>query len=365
MTRAAVALSVTAFATAVSLHQAPRAIALSPADATLGEPFTSIHSVRELADGRVLISDNGAENRLVVADLRSGRIRPIGRLGSGPGEFHQAGALTALSADTTLFLDATRARRWLVLVGDSIVATLPPDWPPLRGTRGDIHGTDVSGRMLARHDVGRQQLSNNVNRRRLAAVLVTRRDGALDTVLQLRGADEQVTQTGTRERPMWIVTQLMGSENEQALLFPDGWIAVVRVEPYRVEWRKPDGSIVRGPELPWEAPRSNATERRAYAERHGKRFGPDSPIPEMPWADRLAPIRPGSRATPEGNILIARSLWSQVTDTRYDLVDRTGRLIGRVVMPDSERIIGFGRASVYVSVTDGDGFQHLRRHPWP
>lgn len=30
---------------------------LRPADGTLGEPFTSIYSVRELADGRVLISD--------------------------------------------------------------------------------------------------------------------------------------------------------------------------------------------------------------------------------------------------------------------------------------------------------------------
>ena len=85
----------------------------------------------------------------------------------------------------------------------------------------------------------------------------------------------------------------------------------------------------------------------------------------MPWADRLAPIRTGTLATPEGSILIARSQWSQVTDTRYDLVDRSGRLIGQLAMPDSERVVGFGPRSIYVAVTDGDGFQRLRRHPWP
>jgi hypothetical protein len=184
-------------------------------------------------------------------------------------------------------------------------------------------------------------------------------------VVSLRGADEQATQAGVRERPILIVLQLMGSVNEQALLFSDGWISVVRVEPYRVVWRRPDGSIVTGPELPWESPRADATERRAYADRHKRRFGDSSPVPEVPWADRIAPIRPGSVGTPEGNILIARSLWSRVTDNRYDLVNRTGRLVGRLVLADTERVVGFGPRHIYIAVTDGNEFQRLRRHPWP
>lgn len=366
MLRAAVALCVTAFATAVSFQQGPRTITLRAADATLAEPFTGIYSLRELADGRVLISDNSSENRLVVADLRTGSVNSIGRLGSGPGEFHQAGRLSELSADTTLFLDATRARKWLMLVGDSIVATIPPDWPPMRGTRGDIHGADLGGRMLSVRGVGREKLANNVNRRRLAAVLVSRKDGALDTVVHLRGADEQVSRAGTRERPIMIVTQLMGSVDEQALLFPDGWMAIVRVEPYRVDWRLPNGTMRRGPDLPWEAPRSDATEKRAYDERRRKRLGERyRPGADYSWAERLAPIRSGSLPTPEGFMLIARSQWSRVNDTRYDLVDRNGSLVGRLALPDSERVVGFGPRSIYVGVTDGDGFQFLRRHPWP
>jgi hypothetical protein len=60
MIRAAVASGIIAVATAVAFQQAPRAITLRPPDATLGEPFTSIYSVRELADGRVLLSDYGS-----------------------------------------------------------------------------------------------------------------------------------------------------------------------------------------------------------------------------------------------------------------------------------------------------------------
>jgi hypothetical protein len=34
-------------------------------------------------------------------------------------------------------------------------------------------------------------------------------------------------------------------------------------------------------------------------------------------------------------------------------------------MKQRERIVGFGMTSDYVAVTDDDGIQLLRRHPWP
>lgn len=97
--------------------QTPRAIVSKPADAFLSEPFGSIHSIRELADGRVLISDASSENRLVVADLRTGRVRLVGSNGAGPGEYRQKGALFGLSGDSTLFVNSpARGRWWLLLV---------------------------------------------------------------------------------------------------------------------------------------------------------------------------------------------------------------------------------------------------------
>lgn len=363
--RAAVAIGFTAVAAAVSLQRPTSAIVLKPADAFLSEPFGSIHSIRELADGRVLISDASSENRLVVADLRTGRVRLVGNNGAGPGEYRQAGALFRLPGDSTLFVDApARGRWWLLLKGDSIVRNVPPDLPALN-IIGTLQGVDSTGRVLGVRQAGAVRLSSSTNQRSLLAVVADRNGARADTVTHLRGSDGHITQTGTRDRPFWIERQLMGSAPDQATLFPDGWIAVVRVEPYRVEWTSRGGTSIRGPEIPWERPRSDAREKAAAFERE-KRWNPDAKQGDTPWADRLAPI--SSRAlvpTPEGNLLVLRAQWSRAMETNYDVFDRTGARIATMQLPDSERVVGFGSRSVYVSVRDGDGIVRLRRHPWP
>ena len=52
-------------------------------------------------------------------------------------------------------------------------------------------------------------------------------------------------------------------------------------------------------------------------------------------------------------------------ETDYDLFDRTGARMATMQHPDSERAVGFGSRSGYVSVRDDDGIVRLRRHPWP
>ena len=370
MIRIAVALSVVAAATAVAFQQAPRAITLRPADATLGEPFSSIYSVRELRDGRVLISDASSDNRLVVADLKTGGVRLVGNIGAGPGEYRQAGRLFELAGDSTLFIDSPqRGRWWLLLHHDSIVKNLPPDLPALRTVGGSPTGADARGRVLGVRQAGSEKLSNELIRERLVAVLGDRNSARADTLASLRGSEFHITQTGTRERPFWVQRQLTGSASEQALLYSDGWIAIVHVDPYWVEWITPSGASVRGPEVPWQSPRADGRERAAALERHKRRYGDRNlaQLADDPWSDRLAPIRAGGAlvATPEGQLLVMRAQWSQAMDTDYDVFDRTGRRIATLALPDSERIVGFGRRSAYVSVRDGDGFHYLRRHPWP
>jgi hypothetical protein len=87
---------------------------------------------------------------------------------------------------------------------------------------------------------------------------------------------------------------------------------------------------------------------------------------DSPWAERIAPIRPNAlMAASDGNLLVLRAQWSKEPDTRYDVFNRTGQRVAQLSLPDSERVVGFGPRSVYVSVRDGDGFHYLRRHPWP
>lgn len=55
----------------------------------------------------------------------------------------------------------------------------------------------------------------------------------------------------TREGPYRVVTPNPLAFEEKPVLFPDGWIAIVRGDPYRVEWLSPDGQRVRGDPLPF------------------------------------------------------------------------------------------------------------------
>ena len=368
MIRAAVAIAFTAVATAVAFQQAPRAITLRPVDAMLGEPFTSIYSIRELADRRVLISDDGADNRLVVADLTSGRVRQVGNVGAGPGEYRAPGKLFTLPGDSTLLIDSPQRGRWWLLVHhDSIVRSLPPDLPALRVVGGNPSGVDDRGRVLGTRSAPSEKLAHNRIRLHLIAVIGNRNNSQADTIARLIGSEYHITQGGTRERPFWAQNALVGSVAEQALLFPDGWIAVVRIQPYRVEWFTSSGTWIRGPEVPWERPRGDAKERAAAFERLKRRIGDRAKADDGPWADRLAPVRSNSSmmAAPDGWLLVLRAQWSKEPDTRYDVFDRTGQRIGQLALPDSERVVGFGPRSIYISVRDEDGFHRLRRHLWP
>ena len=91
MIRAAVAIAFTAVATAVSFQQAPRAIMLRPADATLGEPFTSIYSFVSLPTDGYSSATTAQTIGVVVADLASGRVRTGRQCGGRTREYRKPG----------------------------------------------------------------------------------------------------------------------------------------------------------------------------------------------------------------------------------------------------------------------------------
>jgi hypothetical protein len=330
---------------------------LSPANASLSEEFVSIRSVRELADGRVLISDaSPAVTRLVVADLARGRVRQIGRTGSGPWEYGIAGKLLALAADSTLLVDESRGLRWLLLRGDSIVLTVPPDDPGLRAAGVALIGADNAGNVLKFREINGPNSATMTR-----AIRVNRRTGASDTAIALRGAEWQTTQTTRNGRPFYIVNQLNLSVSEQAVLFADGHIAIARLSPFRVEWVSPAGVVMRGPALPWSDPRLDEAEKLAYYKRVKRSPPPD---PE-PFAATVPPFDGALMALPDGSVLLRRTPWSGDLRRRYAVIDRRGIITREIVVPDNQRIIGFGPKSAYLITTDDDGIQRLSRHAWP
>ena len=354
--------------------QTPLTITLSPG--TSGPAFIRVQAVRELQDGRTLVIDS-KERALMLVDWRSLEPRTIGRAGDGPGEYRYPGVLIPLKGDSTLVTDYQNGR-WYVLHRDRIITTLTADRPlvrfvgvnPSADTMGRLlvlHGTHVSGR------IGPQGGPDSYVRSDSAAVIMVHRENEkADTVARIRGPFRGTSSVRARVDGMNI-TYILGNPlavADQALLFPDGWIAIAFVAPYRVEWRSPSGTKVRGQPLPHSPQRvDDRVKRQAIDDRWA---GPGSTAPKFAftdfpaWPDVVPPFLDNALLSlPDGRVAIRRTSLGADRSVQYDLVDRQGRLSGALRLPPNERIMAFGARSVYVVAIGPDDLETLRRHPWP
>jgi hypothetical protein len=352
-----------------AVAQRPAVITLKPADATLSAEFTQVGSIRELHDGRVLVTDS-RENTLSAADFRSGTVTPIGRSGAGPGEYGRVSALYALAEDSTIFSDAQNGR-WHVLHGTTIARTIPPDSPLSRYTSGTVTGADLLGHLLTMRGRVPGAPTGGVTVDSSGLVLLDLEVTRVDTIARLRSRPWAAPAGMRGGTPNPLMSEAFGvplTGREQAVLFPDGWVAVARVNPYRVDWRTASGKWLPGAELPFTATRVDEAEKRAYVERMAKATGrpPTDPATMANWPSAVEPFESFAlHAAPDGKLVIRRAPTAKERGTRYDLIDRGGRLAATVAMAENERIAGFGARAVYVVTIDADGIQRLARHPWP
>jgi len=353
--------------------QIPTPVPLPPPSALLPEEFSVIISVRELADGRLLVADD-RETRLVVADFRTGRVESLGRVGDGPGEYRRVAPLRPLGGDSTLMI-SIYDRRWFVLDGERMATILPPDHPmvvagsaePIMRTTAMMSlppQTDSRGSMLAFTGPPMAMQTRTASPRdSLAVVLISRATGRVDTIAQVLQRPTGMTAIagGMGARfyyPPWAV-------GEQTVLMVDGWVAVVRLDPYRIDWRAPDGRWTRGAALPVPAMPVTPREREAWL----AQLAAQEPKPaDGEWPRTIPPIGHDNRFTAQGDlagqVIVHRSTGVDDRLRRYDVIDRAGRIVRQVTMPRDHRLVGFGRGTAYVVVTDDDGLQRIQRHPW-
>lgn len=343
---------------------------LPAATARLEHELTRISAVRELADGRVLVADAG-DRRLYVADLARGTVRRIGREGSGPSEYASLGALLPLAGDSTLLVDAVGAR-YLLLRGDSIVETVPSGSPAhLAGARQPV-GADASGYVLATRAMGSPPSASPgampPRMDSLYLVRVHRSTGNADTVAAMLARPSRISVIGPREAPTGMnVTSNPLAAGDVAVMSTDGWVAIARQYPYRVDWIRPGGALVMGPPIENGRRRLTIADKVAAMARLAASRGrePDDPDSRDDWPEFLPTFLPGALiAAADGRAWIARAPQPEGRLV-LDVVDRSGRRVGRVSVGGNERIIAVSRNAVYVVQTDDDGIQWLRRHPLP
>ena len=357
------------FLPSAALAQAIRITPLAPPSGRLDHEFTRVESVRELKDGRVIVSDPN-DRGLVVIDFRNGSVVDVSHKGRGPGEYARAGTVYGLAADSSVMSDNAN-RRWLLLHGDRVVATIPPDDPAVLAAAGIVSGADTFGHVLTQRRPPPKPGPSIIGKDdSTTLVLVSRARGTVDTLTAVRrqpgrlearySADGRLSSTTMRINPFVA--------GEKFILFRDGWLAVARVEPYRVDWRAPDGKWTRGAPLPIPSINMNDREKRAAMARMAKEnnLPVTSPDAFSDWPATLSPFRPSGSLleASDGRLLVPHQSSADHEETIYDVVNRRGQLDGQLTLPPNERIAGFGAASVYVVVVDDDGIERLRRHPW-
>jgi hypothetical protein len=359
-------------------RQLPPRHQLEKPDATFPEPFSLIRGLRELSDGRVLVTD-WIEERLVALDFGSGEARDIGRVGGGPREFRLPAGLVALPGDSTLLVD----------VGNGRFAVVGPDLA--------IHRTmsarpeEVRFGLTPRYaDAdGRLYFTTSSFARGLAA-------GPSDSVDVARWDPEQHTVeavatvkgiTRRKDRSPSMKPRFPNvpfAEQDAWAVTPEGDVFVVRSGDYHIERFTPDGKVV-GPPIDYPVLPVTHEDKFAYvlwntlsspiggrgegmmhqpAEWSEPRY-----IEEMIANNEFAEVKPpfapgGAWTTPEGELWVQRSM-PFGEPTTYDVFDDRATRVKQVALPEGRRLLGFGQGVLYAVVEDADGLQTIELYGRP
>jgi len=350
-------------------------IPLPPPDATLNEELARVISVRELPDGRVLITDI-KENRLVIGDFRKNVASTIGRAGKGPGEYTSVGRLWPIGGDTT-FMSEPYQSRWHTVVGDRIVKT-QSDVPALRALPTPINlgvnlRREVFGRAFPRNAKGQLSRSDSS-----AVVRIAWTGAPHDTIGYLApekmdAGSAPVAAAGGGAPSGKRTFMISIKATDQLVVFPDGPFAIVRGDPYRVDWCTALKQCLNGPVLNGAEPAMSARDRDAYRIafiRAARTIATEADLMEG-WPATVPPFdTPGGPddgsvwPTAGGKVAIERvptAAWPTYT---YDVVDRQGKRVASVSVPLGQFVIGFGVKRVYTVKVDETGVQRLQRHAW-
>ena len=367
------------FVLAALLQAAPavREIRLSAPDAKLTHDFTQIRGLRELADGRLLVSDR-LEPAVYVVDLRAGRVTRVGREGSGPEEYRMPSTLLPLPGDSTLLADEGNSRFMILGPDLKVHRSLSTQRPGMVYTPWP-RAVDTQGRLYFQVPAWAAGPSGFADE----SVHVARLDlksGRVDTLARVRRP--------TEPRVKYGLPYVAFDAQDIWQAAADGRIALVRSKDYHIEWREPDGRVTRGPAVAWTAvpvtERDRVDYMRTFLENSGvggRGSGSSNPTGISPTPDEmLAPERvkemaarnPFAKTKPPFTDVMPRmgpdqSLWVERSlpagaPRMFDVFDASGRPSLRVHLPPGRRLISVGRGGIYLAAVSVDGLETLERY---
>lgn len=372
--------------------------------AELSEPYTSLRGVRELSDGRLIVTD--PRDKVVhLVDMRTNRVTPLAREGSGPNEYQLPMGAFALPGDSTMILDALNSRFLLLGPGGALAGTWSPEASaapaPPAASSGDgrmrmiaggggpmavinTRAADAAGRLYSEGSGIAMGPSGPQGADSVAVVRSDRRRGGADTVVWVRRPKPTVAASGGNVS-VRIGASPFPMQDGWAVL-PDGRVAVVRASDYHVEiYPASDrGAVARG--APVRVPTIRVTEAEKQAWRDERAASPGIAIAMTTTSGgggttrSTAPVNvaqddptewpavlPAFQASqvyalPNGDLWVGRYRAASDPNPRYDVFDATGKHTGQVVFPPRTSVVGFGKGVVYTVRRDADDLQYLQRY---
>jgi hypothetical protein len=393
MRRALPLLSAASLAAALpAVAQAPLKTLAKP-DAEYAEPFTQINGVRELKDGRVIVSDV-RDKTVQLVDLKAGSAQKIGREGSGPGEYAMPMRLLGLPGDTSVVYDPLN-RRFLVVGPDGKPGPFA-QYEADNGGRARIsmgaRYADARGRL---YSVGPSfAIGPNGEATSSDTAPIIRFDRATKKTDTLAFVFTPTTTIRTSQGGTNVAIRAGGSPFAAAddwAVTPDGRLAIVRVKDYHVDWYAPNGQKTSGPAIAYEKLKVTEDDKKAFRERRAnggggtafvmtERQGPGGTsrsagvapptslqIPEpTDWPDVKPPFTGNAAfAAPNGQVWVLRTRAAKDKIPTFDVFDASGRVVSRVALPQDTRLLGFGNGTVYLARSDEDDLQYLQRYRLP
>ena len=376
------ALAALTAATALVGQQVPT-VTLSKPAARLNHEFSAISGFRELADGRVLVSD-GIDETVLRIDLRTGKMDTLARSGSGPGEYKSPDLLFETPAGGTLLVDLGNARLSFYDAALKYKESMPiAKGEPGRGMMMVMpQGVDAQGRLYM------QAIMRDPEGGRSDSGAVLRYDrvkGAADTVAKLRMGEVTVTSSGGPNNRSMSMQPVPLSPEDRWGVGADGRIAIARAANYALEWVGGGKPAVKGPANPFTPVPIRDADKKEYIEdganglsimvqnengRMSVRMGRGGPRQaERDDAERIKNLKwpatkPAARnvvLSPTGEAWVERYVAAGAARS-YDVFGADGKLVRKVVLPAGRRLVGFGKGVVYLRETTEDELSYLEQY---
>ena len=156
-------------------------------------------------------------------------------------------------------------------------------------------------------------------------------------------------------------------------ILPDGELLIARVGANQVERVGADGTVIVA-DLPYAATSITQADRRWYMEFWAEQIRAeglginvasiiDRHSANVTWPDKKPPFV--GRLTfvdNKGRMWLRQTVQDGRDTPTYDLIDRAGVYVHRVVFPGRTHLLGFGSGVVFVARTDDVGLQWLERY---